>query len=393
MLRAVALAIALAVGFITSPAASGQQIPAQPTNLILEVYYHQNEAPLYITVPPADSEVGGMWSVRFRRVPDWKTPAGSLPVRAVNVQTIQAGDRVRVWVSVFVGLKGLEQETPIAVYNLREGEKITVGEVTKVGVEPFDLALVRVRLGGGNLPQVISKAKSIELVTIKGNLSTLPSYRLALRNLSARNVSALFICVGQDVRTQITSMPQGEDGGPLILAGDVSEFDEPAVTTAAAAPGGYQPITAANQTIEISSAVFDDGSFEGEIGPAILFRGFVKGRKIQLGRLVELFQTALQENRSEPLSALELLKNNIAALEIKADPAAVEEALREFPDLKKGSESRLRSPIEMAMTSIRKNALDDVQRFQISNPKIDLSSFRAWLTESGKRYETWRSRL
>jgi hypothetical protein len=393
MLRAVALAAALAVGLLTSPTATGQQIPAQPTNLVLEVYYHQNEAPLYITVPPADSEPGGMWSVRFRRVPGWKTPAGSLPVRAVNVQTIQAGDRVRVWVSVFVGLKGLEQEDRIAAYSLREGEKITVGEVTKVGVEPFELALVRVGLGGGNLPPVISKAKSIELVTIRGNLSTLPSYRVALRNLSARNVSALFICVGQDVRTQITSMPQGEAGGPLILAGDVSEFDEPAVTTAAPTPGGYQPLTAANQTIEISTAVFDDGSFEGEIGPAILFRGFVKGRKIQLGRLVGLFQVALRDNNPEPQSALDLLRNNIAALGIEADPAAVQEAMSEFPSLKKGSEPRLRSPIQIAMTGIRKDALDDLQRFRISNPKVDSSSFRAWLTESEKRYETWLSRL
>jgi hypothetical protein len=393
MRRAVALAFALAVGLLALPTASGQQSPAQPTNLVLEVYYHQNEPPLYIVVPPANSAPEGMWSVRFRRVPGWKTPAGSLPVRAVNVQTIQAGDHVRVWVSVFVGLKGLEQENSVAALTLREGEKITVGEVTQVGVEPFDLALVRVGLVGGNLPQVISKAKSIELVTIRGNLSTLPSYRLALRDRSARNVSALFISVGRDARAQITSMPQGEDGGPLILAGAVSEFDEPAVTTASATPGGYEPLPAANQTIEISTAVFDNGSFEGEIGPAILFRGFVKGRKIQLGRLVGLFQTALLDNRAEPLSALELLRNNIAALGITADPVAVEEALSEFPDLKKGSEPRLKSPIEMAMTGIRKDALDDVQRFRISNPKVDLSSFRAWLTESRKRYETWLSRL
>jgi hypothetical protein len=374
------------------PTASGQQSPAQPTNLVLEVYYLQNGPPAYIVVPPANSEPEGMWSLRFRRLPGWKTPAGSLPVRAVNVQTIQAGDHVRVWVSVFVGLKGLEQENSIAVYSLREGEKITAGEVSKVGVEPFEIALVRVGLGGGNLPPVISKAKSIELVTIQGNLSTLPSYRVALRNLSTKNVSALFIRVGQD-RNQITNMPQGEDGGPLILAGAVSEFDEPAVTTAAATPGGYAPLPAVNQTIEISTAVFDDGSFEGEIGPAILFRGFVKGRKIQLGRLVELFQTALQDNRTEPPSALELLGNNIAALGIKADPVAVEEAMGEFPDLKKGSEPRLRSPIEIAMTGIRKGALDEVQRFRNSNPKVDLNSFRAWLTESRKRYETWLSRL
>src|SRR5476649_474442 len=101
MLRAVALAIALAVGLFVPPTASGQQSPAQPTNLVLEVYYLQNEPPAYIVVPPANSAPEGMWSLRLRRVPGWKTPAGSLPVRAVNVQTIQAGDRVRVWVSVF----------------------------------------------------------------------------------------------------------------------------------------------------------------------------------------------------------------------------------------------------------------------------------------------------
>lgn len=392
MLKAVALAMALAVGFLSSPTASGQQIPVQPTNLVLEVYYQQNEPPAYIVVPPANSAPEGMWSVRFRRVPGWKTPTGSLPVRAVNVQTIQVGDRVRVLVSVFVGLKGLEQETPIAVYSLREGERVTVGQVTKVGVEPFDIVLARVGLGGGNLPPVVSKAKSIELVTIQGNLLTLPSYRVTLRNLSARNVHALFIRVGQD-RNQITSMPQGEDGAPLILAGGASEFDEPAVTNASPAPGGYQPVPSPNQTIEISTAVFDDGSFEGEIGPAILFRGYVKGRKIQLGRLVGLFQAALENNSSEPLIALELLRTNVAALGIQADPAAIQEALSEFPDLKKGSEPRFKFPIEIALTGIRKDVLGDIQRLRIINPKLDSNSFRAWLIESKKRYETWLARL
>ncbi len=392
MLKAIALAIALAVGFFLSPTASSQQIPAQPTNLVLEVYYHQNEPPAYIVVPPADSAPKGMWTARFRRVAGWKTPTGSLPVRAVNVQTIQAGDRVRVLVSVLVGLKGLEQENSVAAYTLREGERVTVGEVTKVGVEPFDIVLVRVGLGGGNLPPVISKAKSIELVTIQGNLSTLPSYRVTLRNISTRNVSALFVRVGQD-RNQITSMPQGEEGAPLILAGGASEFDEPAVTTASPAPGGYQPVPSPNQTIEVSTAVFDDGSFEGEVGPAILFRGFVKGRKIQLGRLVGLFQAALENNSSEPLVAIELLRSNVAALGIQADPAAVQEVLSEFPGLKKGSEPRFKSPIEIALTGIRKGVLDDIQRLRIINPKLDSNSFRAWLTESRKRYETWLARL
>ena len=92
MKRAKALAVAFLVAFLlATPTAKGQQSPAQPTNLVLEVYFYPNEPPAYVVVPPAAPEI----------------------------------------------------------------------------------------------PQVLSKAKSVELVGIVPVLSTLPSYRMTLRDLSS----------------------------------------------------------------------------------------------------------------------------------------------------------------------------------------------------------------
>jgi len=116
-----------------------------------------------------------------------------------------------------------EEEKDVAVYTLREGEEIRVRELTQFGVEPFGVKLVRAISSDTKLPSVISNAKSIELITIQANLSTLPSYRLALRNVSSKNVSAIGLKVMQGNRTMMISMPQGKEGEPLILAGGVSE--------------------------------------------------------------------------------------------------------------------------------------------------------------------------
>lgn len=390
--KALAVAFGIAI-LLAAPNASGQQGSSVPTNLVLEVYYYPNERPAYLIVPPPNSEPRGGWYGRFQRVPGWTPAAGSHPVHAVNIKSVLIGDEARVWVSVFVGEKFDEQEKDIAVYTLREGEKIRVEKLTQFGVNPFELVLVRVAPAITNLPQVISKAKSLELVTIQGNLSTLPSYRLAVRNLSSKNVVALMIRVLQDNRTQISSMPQGKEGSPLILAGGVSEFNEQAETRASAVPGGYKPVTLTNQTIEISTAVFEDGSFEGDIEAAATFRAFVKGRKVQLRKVVDAFQNTLENAASDPSNELELLRNKVSALGIKTDSLAVQEVAGEFPALADGPKRDLTSAIEVAMNGIRRDAQEDIAQFRLSNPNLDAMAFHTWLVASKQRYEAWLSRL
>ena len=392
MLRARIMVAAFVVGLLATLTATGQSNPVQPTHLALEVYFFGNEPPAYVVVPPPNSSPSGSWFARFKRLPGWTTPAGSLQVDAVNFRPTLEGDAVRVSVSVLMGTRH-EEEKDVAVYTIREGEKIRIQQLTQFGVEPFAVKLVRVAPADSDLPPVISRAKSIELVSIQPNLSTLPSFRVALRNLSSKNVSALGLNVTQGDRTLLSSMPQGKEGGPLILAGGVAEVFSPGATRATAAPGGYDPVEPPHQSIVITMAVFADGSFEGDIEAAAGFRGFVKGRKIQLRRLVDVFQAILQDDSSNPSSALEMLRTKVNALGVDADPLAVQELASEFSSLAQRPKRGLTSAIEAAMNGIRRDAQQSIAEFQLKNPNLDAIAFRAWLVASRQRYEAWLARL
>jgi hypothetical protein len=389
--------VAFAIGLFTSanangqsPIGNGQDLSPAPANLVVEVYYYPNEPPAYMVVAPANSPPGGSWFGRFRPVPGWQLPVGALPVTAVDIKTLLTGNAVKVSISVFMG-KMHEQEKSVAVYSLREGEKIHLQELAQFGVEPFELALVRVAPSNVELPKFVSKAPSIELVTIQANLSTLPSYRLVLRNVSGKNVRAIMVRTVENRNIKTSVMPQGKEGNPLILAGGIAEITERAITRAIASPGGYKPVTPENQTIEISTAIFEDGSYEGEAEAAVTYLAVLKGQKAQLVRVVALFEEASENSQPDPANLLESLRNGIAQLKTDPDPAAVQELLNDFPAFAKKVE--LKNVIEFEMRYLRKDVLDDISRFQVQHPTFDSSSLQAWLAASKQRYADWLSRL
>ncbi len=351
MVRAGIIAAAFVVGLVAALTATGQTNPVQPTHLALEVYFYPGQPPTYIAVSPANVRPAGCWSARFKRVPGWTPPAGSQQVQAVNVQETLVGDVVKVSVSVFLGLK-FDEEKDVAVYSLHEGERVTLRELSDFGVEPFDVALVRVAPTSNGPPRFVSKVKSIELVSIQSAFTTLPAYRLALRNLSTKNVSALVIKVRQGDRLLQTGMPQGIEGRPLLLASGVSELIVPA---------GYQPAASTDQTVEISEAAFDDGTSEGEPGPAARYGMLVKSRKVQLSKVIDLFQAALLDDSSDPLRALERFESKMAVLDPKG--------------------------------AMRTEVISEIHRFRASNPNLDSITYLAWLADSKKRYEAWLARL
>lgn len=397
MLRIRALTLAFAIGLLAiptangqSPVGNGQDLTPPPTNLVVEVYYYPKEAPAYMTVSPANLPPSGSWFARFQSVPGWQVPAGALPVKAVDIKTLLLGDAVRVSVSVLMG-KMLEQEKSVAVYSLHEGEKVRVAELAQFGVEPFELALVRVASANTDLPQFVSQAPSIELVTIQANLSTLPSHRLVLRNVSGKNVRAIMVRTVQNRNIKTSGLRQGKEGNPLIPAGGTAEITQRAITRATASPGGYRPVTPESQTIEISTAIFDDGSYEGKAETAFRYLSFLKGQKAQLVRVVALFQEASESSEPGPANLIESLRNGVAQLKTDADPAVVQKLLSDFPAFPKKEE--LKDAIESEMLYVRKDVLDDIGRFQVQHSAMDSNSLRAWLAASKQRYADWLSRL
>ena len=397
MLRIKALTVTLAIGMLAiatvqgqKPIGNGQELSPPPTNLVVEVYYYPKEAPAYMVVSPANLPPGGSWFARFARVPGWQVPMGGSPVTAVDIKTLLVGDTVRVSISVFMG-KLHDELKSVAVVSLREGEKVRIPELARFGVEPFDVALVRVAPANPNLPQFVSKAPSIELVTIEANLSTLPSHRLVLRNASSRNVRAIMVRTLQSKSIQTTRLPQGKEGAPLIPAGGTAEIIQRSITRATPSPGGYKPVTLENQTIEISTAIFDDGSFEGEAETAVRYLSFLKGQKAQLARVVALFQEASESREADPTSRLESLRTGVAQLKTDADPTVLQELLSDFPGLTKKGE--LKDGMESEMHHIRKDVLNDIDRFQAQHQTVDSNSLQTWLVAEHQRFANWLSRL
>lgn len=366
-----------------------QQAPAVSSPFALEVRFYPQQEPAYQGV---SSKRGGAWYARFGHLPEWKQLPDSLPVTAVNIGAELAEGGVRVWVSVFLG-KTHEQEKAVTSYILKEGEKVTVRELAQVGVEPFEIKLVRLAPLVPEAPKFVSKARSIELVVMEPNSSTLPSYKVVIRNLSAKTVSALQLQTMQSGRRQISSMPQGKEGAPIIAPGDTYELEARLATRTKPTADGYAPVILPDQVIEISAAIFDDGSFEGDIDAAITFAAYQKGRKIMLGKVLGLLQKPLAASDSGTATSLDWLKSEVAALKFEADPAAVEEVHNKLPGLLVRDPNRLKTTIEASMKGVRDQVLNDITQFQLRNRRSDSAAIHDWLAASKERYEAWFARL
>ena len=372
----------------TSPAATAQII-ADSSPLALEVRFYPQQAPAYQHV---SSKRGGAWYARFGHVRDWKQPPDTLAVTAVNVRSEVAEGGVRVWVSVFLG-EIHQQERAVKSYILHEGERVTVSELTQVGVEPFEIKLVRLAPLIGDVHKFVSKARSIELVAMQPNFSTLPSYKVVIRNVSTKNVTALRVQTLQGGRPQITSMPQGKEGAPLIAPGASYELDARLATRAMPTADGNAPVILTDQYVEISSAMFDDGSFEGDSEAAIAFASFCKGRKIMLEKVLGLLQRSLPANDSGSASSLDSLKTEVASLKLEADGAAAEEIRQKFGGYAGTDPNRLKTTIEIAMKGVQDQVLSEITQFQLHHRRSGSKPIHDWLADLRERYEAWFARL
>src|ERR1043165_2210298 len=141
-IRLFGLFILFTIG-LTVPAAKvmAQQNPSPPTRLALEVTFYPGRNPAYSTVPGPDSKLTGAWYALFARIPSWQPPAGAQPNEAGRGISRVEGDAVSVTVSTLSGKKALENEQQVGTYVIRETEKISIDDLKRFGIEPFQIKL------------------------------------------------------------------------------------------------------------------------------------------------------------------------------------------------------------------------------------------------------------
>ena len=374
------------------PSSLANQQIAAPTGLALEITYSKDRPPAFSPVAGACCKPGGAWYSLFGRTqPDAARPV-SLPVRAVDVSSKLEGELVQVTVSVFLGVRFLEKKEEVVTYELKENESVRAVELTRFGVEPFEIKVVRVNPNVIYTPSVLVKAESISVVGIELNNTTLPSYKLTLHNTSNKNVVAIGINVVADNRILISSLPQGREGRSLIKARATNEFNVSAARQSQKTSEGYRPESQPNQEIVITSVVFENGSFEGDARTAARFTAFVTGRKIQIEKLIALMDATSNSTAGVP-AALEQLKTEAELLGTDAEPPALDHLRKSFLELSSGESAELKMSVDVALQAIKSDFIQRVKEFEKRNAQPNDRRFRTWLSRVRLGYELWLSRL
>jgi len=199
-------------------------------------------------------------------------------------------------------------------------------------------------------------------------------------------VYSLAVNTVRDGLKRVLYQPQGKEGEALISPGQTFELTMYLETRAVVTPSIFQPEQLPNQTVEVSTSLFTDGSYEGDIDNAMGFIGAKKGRKTQLARVIELLEKAANEK-----SNVTSLKDKITTLDIVADPAAVEELRQQFPQERPIGRSK--TLIEIGLVQMREDVLKELVEFGIHSRYSDPSAFTTWLTSTKERYQVWLNRM
>ena len=353
-----------------------------PARLSLEVKYNSTLPPAYISVRGPETKPRWIWVTRFARIPGVE-PADSMPIHAVRVESQFNGETAEVKVTLLRGRnEGFEREDKVGAYHVGLNEQISVTELRSFGIEPITLTLIDTVPPLPPAPTFENHTKSIDIVSVTPANESLPTYKLAVRNLSQKNVQALKVDVISDRRPRLLSFWQGEFDKPLIEPGAVYERNIQVVVSQMIG-SAYEPGVAIENTIHIRAVVFDDLTFEGDEDAACRYETFVAGRRLWLKRVLPFMD---QELANQALSPVEF-KQKFLVLSY------------ELEDHEKTGKSAVSSDcpnpdamVNISTESLKLELLRDLDQIITTRPKPPIN-FRAWLEARRNDYRGWLSRL
>ena len=365
------------------PSVSPKTTPA-PTRLLLEIVENNTLPPAYAVVAGAEEKPKWIWVTRFKRIPGREIPLP--PIHAVRLESVYNGETADVRVSVFRGAKGFEQEDLVGVYQVGVGEQKIVSDLDKFGIEPFTITLLNTVPPLPPPPSFENATRSIEIASVQLENVPTPAYRIVLRNLSEKNVSAVRVEVISDGRPGVTSLWQGQQGEALIKPGSVFEKAIP-VTRAVKTATGYAPGTPQVNTIAIRTAVFEDLSFEGDSQAACMFESIQIGRRLWLRQVVPLLDQELTNPNPDHIEAAKQFKEKFLALKYVLAASERDKPSSVAPTCAK--------PVELANISVENMKLDLLRELDqiITTRPAPPVNFTSWMKEKRDRYTAWLSRF
>jgi len=377
-----------------SGSANAQEKPtsAERQSLALEVTFLKGTPPAFQAVPMENAKATGGWFARFGRIRGRESNESEAPVRGVRVVSRVEEEAIRIDLSVYVGAQFFDKELPVATYLLKETERVTVSELTRFGVEPFEIAVVRMAHTTPDVPPVVNNTSSLEVVSLELLTHSLAWYQLTLRNLSNKAVVLVAIDVFAGNRLRLTGTPQGQRGEPLVEPGAVFSCKVKGVEDVLVNRYNYEPSSAPAQSIVIKSVVFADGSYEGDAEPATQFKVKTLGCRVQLRRVVALLRETMEVAESRATDPIARLIQKVYALSFDVQPSMFDDQSKSLANLDQRQKSNFRTSVQHSLHSVRQQLLEEIEEFQKSQKRPgDGIGFRAWLAATNEKYNRWLS--
>jgi hypothetical protein len=339
-------------------------------------------------------------------LPDWKQPEGVLPLTRLRLRALMEDGGVRIKVfAVFddsypvdsPGPKYGAREQPVANYLVREGETILVRELTDFGVEPLNLRVVRATPQTVERPlavpgEAVSKLDAVSVVAFGIDTSEPTMYRLSLRNLTQKNITALQIYQVDKAGRRVGHYMEMWAGPtrPVIMAGGMYETHVDGDSgSGRMTPQGFMPDPPQPLTVVIGTVVFDDGTYEGEAEVAARMEARQIGRRIQFKREVSLLDGMLNAPEQDVQVAVEKLKSQVSTLRIDVDVSIVNKLLARYPSLSSEDQKKdLTAQVMDGLRAGREELLYAIKEFSGTGGRNSRSSdFRAWLSKTREKYD------
>ena len=320
-------ALLIAIVAITTQAQNNVAPP--PRGVALEVMYAKGAILAY-------QRIGEWtWYEGFRRLSDWKPRQGEVPVAAVRIATRLDGDIIKARVTVLRG-KNHETEDFVAEYIVSSEKPIVIRELSDLGVEPFEMLLVRAPATIADPPAVTNRTKSLQ-VSLEPSQSTIPAFTARILNNSQKPVAAFSYYTFADGRRRGIGQPRKKEGGALIKPGESYELKLRQAMKVSAISTGEVPPVAPSQIFEVTSVVFTDGTYEGDAYGAANYLAGNAGEKAMLQRFLDLIRSK-EFTRTE-----DQVRAAIAAVSVDSITA---EMVQRFPTLANNEKGSLRDAVD-----------------------------------------------
>jgi hypothetical protein len=300
----------------------------------------------------------------------------------VFVAARQLGTQWEVKVSIGKGEFYDAGDTMVGQFLLNLNELASVKEVSRFGLSPIQVGVLRIIRQQAGDPGFINSTQSVSLESIEAN--NLPDpYKLQLRNNSQNDLIAIQYNTFREGRFLELKWLSHGLSDPLIKAGESYTLAVSSEDKSCGDADGYHP----NQSdrLDLVSAVFADGSFEGQSGLAALIKGAAFGNRLRLERVVQALRNA-GDNPTEIESQLKYLQDSINE---ETEPYMIETLRTILPPLPPDATPVLEGFIRSGMHDVKVNLIRDVNRFEELKRAGNLRLTETWTALTKAKYERW----